>query len=498
MTQRADPLQASAVGSCDPRIVETHSALLLALGDRVFKVKKPVDLGFLDFSTVEARRAVCRREVELNRRMAPDVYLGVATLQGETGAADEPMVVMRRLPEDRALSALVSAGADVLDDLRRVARLVAAFHTTARRSPEIDAAGSVERIRRLWDSGLDTLEHFVGDGLDAATLARMRRLSGRYLDGRAPLFAERQAAGCIRDGHGDLLAADVFCLPDGPRVLDCIEFDDQLRYGDVLLDVAFLAMDLEDLGHRELAARFLHDYEEFSGHPRSRSLTDHYIAYRAQVRSKVNLLRWAQGDAHAVQAACRQAALCLHHLEAAAVRLVLVGGLPGTGKSTLSAALGDRYGWTVMRSDALRKELAGRAWAQVERVPFAEGPYSAGPTRRTYDRLLERAGTALERGESVVLDASWASGQQRAAARALAAAVSADVVELRCSASSAVAAARTAQRAAAGTDPSDADAEVARRMAQVFDAWPRATVIDTERPLVDVTTLAAAAIDARP
>ena len=322
-------------------------------------------------------------------------------------------------------------------------------------------------------------------------------MSGRYLDGRAALFAERQAAGCIRDGHGDLLAADVFCLPDGPRVLDCIEFDDQLRYGDVLLDVAFLAMDLEDLGHRDLAAQFLHDYEEFSGHPHPRSLTDHYIAYRAQVRSKVNLLRWAQGDADAVQAARRQAALCLRHLEAAAVRLVLVGGLPGTGKSTLSAALGDRYGWTVLRSDILRKELAGRAWTDVSRADFGEGLYGAEPTRWTYDRLLRRARTALERGESVVLDASWASGQQRAAARALAAAVGADVVELRCDAPSAVAAARTAQRAAAGTDPSDADAEVARRMAQTFDPWPQATDVDTDRPLADVPTLAAA-LDLRP
>ena len=127
MTQVADPPQSSAARSCDPRIVETHSALLLALGDQVFKVKKPVDLGFLDFSTLEARQAVCFREVEFNRRFAPDVYLGVATLHDETGAVCEHLVVMRRMPEDRALSALVRAGADVRDDLRRVARVIAAL-----------------------------------------------------------------------------------------------------------------------------------------------------------------------------------------------------------------------------------------------------------------------------------------------------------------------------------------------------------------------------------
>lgn len=497
MTQVEQLPVAAAAAACEPRVVETHSAVLLLLGPRVYKVKKPVDLGFLDFTTLEARRAVCSREVELNRRLSPDVYLGVHDLCDERGEVVEHLVVMRRMPDDRALSALVRRGADVRDDLRRVARLVAGFHATARRSPEIDEAGSADHLRTLWASGCSLLERFVGDAVDATTLDRVRRLHARYLDGRGALLAERRAAGCIRDGHGDLLAADVFCLPDGPRVLDCIEFDDALRHGDVLLDVAFLAMDLEDLGRPDLAARFLCDYDEFSGHPGSRSLTDHYVAYRALVRSKVACLRWAQGDDAAVHAARRLADLCLRHLEASAVRLVLVGGLPGTGKSTLAAALADRYGWTVLRSDALRKELAGRGWGERGHDAFGEGLYDAGSTGRTYRLLLERARTALERGESVVLDASWSDERWRAAARALAADTSSDVVELRCCAPAPVAAARTAERAAAGTDPSDADADVARRMAAAFDAWPTAAVVDTDRPPADVVALAAVTVTAR-
>ncbi len=476
-----------------PPVVETHSALLISVGQRVYKVKKPVDLGFLDVSTPEARRAVCAREVELNRRLAPDVYLGVSELRDETGAVCEHLVVMRRMPDDRALGALIRSGAGVRDDLRRLARLLTAFHATARRSPVIDEAGSPERLRALWQVGLDQLEDFVGDSLDGATLARMRRLSRRFRDGRGALLAERQAAGCIRDGHGDLLAADVFCLPDGPRVLDCIEFDDQLRYGDVLLDVAFLAMDLEDLGRPDLAAQFLHDYVEFSGHPHSRSLTEHYVAYRAQVRSKVSFLRWAQGDPDALHAARRLAALSLRHLEASAVRLLLVGGLPGTGTSTLSAALAERHGWTVLRSDVLRKELAGRRWDETTGACFGEGLYGAEPTERTYRLLLERAETALERGETVVLDASWSSERERAAARAVAAATTSDLVELRCNASLAVAAARTAARAATGQDPSDADADVTRRMAEVFDPWPRAVAVDTDCSPEDAVAVAEAA-----
>ena len=481
-----------------PRVVETHSALIFLVGDRAYKVKKPVSLGFLDFSTVERRRAVCHEEVRLNRRLAPDVYLGVHDVVDTDGVPYEHLVVMRRMPAERALSALLDAGADVRDDLRQLARLLTAFHATARRSPAIAAAGSVESVRHNWDTGLAALGEFVGPVLDAATYDGLVRLSARYLDGRGPLFALRQAEGRIRDGHGDLLSADVYCMDDGPRVLDCIEFDPLLRYGDVLLDVAFLAMDLMDRGHPELAESFLAQYEEFSGQYQPTSLTGHYLAYRAQVRCKVTCLRWAQGDESARPAAQRLAALALSQLADSAVRLVLVGGPPGVGTSTVAGGLADRHGWALARSDVVRKQLAGLRPEDRAAAPLDAGLYAPGSTDRTYAELLAHARTALGLGESVVLDASWSDPARRAAARAVADETCSELVELVCAAPPEVVAERTARRAVEGTDASDADPRTAALLAERFAPWPEAHVLDTTRPPEAVLDTATELVRVRP
>jgi aminoglycoside phosphotransferase family enzyme/predicted kinase len=472
------------------RVFETHSALLFAVGQRVYKVKKPVSLGFLDFSTLDKRREVCQREVLLNRRLAPDVYLGVYDLLDTSGEPYEHMVVMRRMPEDRSLAALVRQGADVHDDLRRLARLIAAFHATATTSPEIEAAGSASMVAALWRAGLDGLRPFVRKGLHESAIQRMEQLSDRYLRGRRRLFRSRQQQGRIRDGHGDLLADDIYCLDDGPRVLDCIEFDDHLRFGDVLLDVAFLAMDLEDLGRPDLAQHFLSYYEEFSGQSQPLSLAGHYIAYRALVRSKVSFLRWTQGDESAREHAQTLAALALRRLEASAVRLILIGGLPGTGKSTIAARLADEHGLTLLRSDVLRKQLAGHRPEDRLGAPFSEGLYSTESRAQTYDEMLRRAQIALELGESVVLDASWSSERFRSAARAVATATCSDLYEIECHASAAVAAARMRARRAAGTDASDADPAIAERLAARFDDWSSAAELNSEQPVEDAVAIA--------
>ena len=266
-------------------VQETHSAILFGVGDRVYKMKKPVDLGFLDFTTREAREAVCHRELALNRRLSPDVYLGVDDVVDETGLAYEHLLVMRRMPQDRALRTMVLSGQPVEPGLRQLARLLAAFHATSDTSEAVEAAGSLPSVRRNWHDGLDVLADFAGPVVDPGTYERMRLLADRYLAGRAPLFDQRRALGRLRDGHGDLLAADIYLLDDGPRVLDCIEFDDDLRFGDVLLDVAFLAMDLEDLGRPDLAAVFLRDYEEFSGQVQPVSLAAKRVRWRRRNRA---------------------------------------------------------------------------------------------------------------------------------------------------------------------------------------------------------------------
>jgi aminoglycoside phosphotransferase family enzyme/predicted kinase len=465
------------VGNAELR--ETHISLVVLFGDRVYKLKKPVRLDFVDLTTREARERICHREVELNRRTAPDVYLGVADVSEPGGGVCDHLVVMRRMPDDRRLSTLVRGGAAVDDDVRQVARVVASFHSRAETSAEIAEVGRVDATRAKWEATFQTVQPFVGTTLAAEIEERVRRLARRYLDGRTALFEHRVAEGKVIDGHGDLLADDIFCLDDGPRILDCVEFDDRLRYGDVLADVCFLAMDLERIGAAELGRRFLAWYRELSAETYPATLAHHYVAFRAHIRSMVACLRAAQGDETAAAEASHLLRIACDHLEEGRVALVLVGGLPGTGKSTLAAGLADRFDWSVLRSDEIRKDLAGVAHTERAAAGYREGFYGPETTAATYRELLERARRLLELGEPVVLDASWTDTRYREAAEAVARETCSELVELECSAPSDTANKRLRDRARAGTDASDATPDVAATMAAVADPWPNATVIDT-------------------
>lgn len=464
------------------QVAETHAAVVFLAGDRACKLKKPVDLGFLDFSTPEARAAACAREVELNREFAPDVYLGVAELRGPDGQACDHLVVMRRMPAARRLSTLVGSRAPLAVPLRQVARILAAQHAKAARSPQIDEQGSQDALHRRWADNIGQTRAIQArlaprEPLDPAVIEETERLALRFLAGRAPLFDARIRDGRIVDGHGDLLADDIFCLDDGPRILDCLDFDDRLRWLDGLDDAAFLAMDLEQLGAPALAEQFLANYADYSGDPAPASLRHHYVAYRAFVRVKIACLRVVQGDPAAGFEARHLAEVTLRHLRAGAVTLALVGGLPGAGKSALAGAVADRLGFTVLNSDRIRKELAGLPAEASARAPYGTGIYTAQWAERTYAELLHRAAVLLAHGESVLADASFISAPQRAAAAVAAAGASADLVQLRCAASRELAARRMSARTGA---VSDADQAIAAKMAAVAEPWPDATVIDTE------------------
>ncbi len=255
---------------CGPRvnIVETHVSVIALIGDRAYKLLKPVNLGFLDHRRREDRLAACRRETEVNRRFAPDVYLGVLDVMDADGFARDHLVEMRRMPASRSLAALLDApGAD--DLVREVARTVAGFHRASPTSPRISEAGSPESVLGLWEEGLDGLAALAPGVVPADEVVRARELATAYLAGRRPLLERRIAEGWVRDGHGDILCDDVFCLPDGPRVLDCLAFDDRLRHGDVLGDVAFLAMDMRARGRPLLARALIQEWSRSLGerHP---------------------------------------------------------------------------------------------------------------------------------------------------------------------------------------------------------------------------------------
>jgi aminoglycoside phosphotransferase family enzyme/predicted kinase len=462
--QEPTPL-ATPAGDLAPAMVrETHTAVIVLVGDRAYKTKKVVNLGFVDFRTRLARREACHREVVLNRRMAPDVYLGVADVLDPSGRLCDHVVVMRRMPDALRLTTLIQSGQDVRAPPRQLARVLAAFHAVARRGPEIAECAGPQALRARWKSNVDGLRVLRPATVPEPMVAELEHLALRWVDGRGPLLAARTAAGLARDGHGDLLADDVFCLPDGPRALDCLEFDDRLRWMDVLDDVACLAMDLERLGAVAAAQSLFEDYEEFSGAPQPDSLRHHYVAYRAVMRAKVAAIRAASAVGPLAQAAADEAgALCrlgLDHLRQARVRLLLVGGSPASGKTTLAGAIADAVGATLLSSDRIRKELHGLSPKQHYPARFAEGIYTADSTERTYRELAGRTQQLLGLGETVIVDASFTKNANRRPFRAVAASASADLLEVRCTAPDGLVKQRLSARLSTPDRVSEADITV--------------------------------------
>ena len=472
-------------------VAETHISWVLFTADRAFKILKPIRTDFLDYSSMELRARACHLEVALNSRLSPDVYLGVSPIL-ERGEVADHMIVMRRLPASRRLSAL--AGSDeLLDRVREVARVVARFHASLPPDPEGARVARAGWLTQLWTvENLDQMAEHPHDGPpvhDPTLLAEIRARALDYLEGRDALFEARIEEGHVVDGHGDLLADDIFCLPDGPRILDCLAFDDDLRRGDVLADLAFLAMDLEALpGGPGAAEELVRTYDELTAEQHPRSLLHFYIAQRALVRAKVRGLRSLQGDddhcREAAKEARRRLQQCAEHLRAATVRLVLVGGAPGTGKTTVATAVADALGATVLSSDELRKDLQGVARSDHRGSALDQGLYAPEVTERTYRELIRRAEHLLRLGEPVVLDASWTTRAHRELARQVADATRSQLGELRCELDPEVAAERVARRLDAphgttATSASDATPEIARTMAARAEPWTEALSLDT-------------------
>ena len=469
----------------DLKIVETHTSILFFVGDHVYKLKKAVDLGFLDHRSRVVRQETCRREVELNRRLAPDVYLGVIDLVDEQGSVVDHLVDMRRMPDERRLSLAIERSDDVEPALRSIAHAIAGLHERCGPDRRHDALASVAAVRQRWTDGFEQLRRLPTDRAVAESLVMMETLAGRFLDGRGPLFEQRIEHGWIRDGHGDLQADDIFVLDDGPRILDCIEFGEEYRWGDVLADAAFLAMDLERLGRGDLAHGFLRLHRELVADRWPATLADHYIAYRAHVRAKVGIVRAAQRSEAVGEAVGSYVDLAIDHLRAAQVRMVLVGGAPGTGKSTVAEQMGDRLGAVVLRTDEVRQRTS---------VGSTEDRYSPEAVTATYLETLLEARRLVGLGEHVILDATWGSGLHRGLARQAAVEASCELAELRCVLSSAEARARIERRRAQGTDASEVTVEVAAQLEARFEPWPEATDLSTEADPASVVDVAMAAL----
>jgi predicted kinase len=377
---------------------------------------------------------------------------------------------------------MVRDGEHVYEPLLAIAQTLAQFHATAVRGLAVDAQASAAAVAARWQANLAELDLFADTIVPAEPLREVRHLATQFIDGRSTLFTQRISDRRIVDGHADLLADDIFCLHGGPALLDCLEFDDQLRYVDGIDDAAFLAMDLEFLGRKDLGDDFLRQYQELAADSAPQALTDFYIAYRAVVRAKVDCVRHAQGHQDAIADARRHIGIALEHLRAATVRLVLVGGGPGTGKSTLASSLAERMRAQVVSTDDVRRQLELSGVITGDIGVLDGGLYAAANVAAVYDAVLSRARLALAGGRSVILDGTWHDPSQRRCARAVAAETDSPIIEFACTTSLAEAAARIENRA---STTSDATPDIAKAFAGGDGSWDGAVPIDTSRPITE-------------
>ncbi len=472
----------TTTGSVFADIRETHTGVVVLVGDKAYKAKKSIATDFLDFSTHDRRERACAREVELNARLAPTSYLGIAHLSDPGGGPAEPVIVMRRYPEWSRLATRVQRGEPVDADIAAVAMVLSRFHAETGRGRAVEAEAKVGAITERWHANLAELERFAGTALSGESLAYLQSLADQYIAGRAALFVQRITDRRIVDGHADLRADDIFCLADGPVLLDCLDFDDRLRFVDGIDDAAFLAMDLEFLGRKDLGDSFLDHYTRLSGDQAPRSLKDFYVAYRALVRAKVDCICFEQGRPAAVADAKRHLELAIRHLRAATVRLVLVGGGPGTGKTTLAHSLAEQIGAQVISTDDVRRELQRAGTITGAAGVLDAGLYTAENVAAVYDTVLRLAHIQLANGRSVILDGTWRDPRQRERAHDLAGETHSATLEIACTAPIEAATARIANRP---TGTSDATPDIAESLADRVDGWSDAHRINTSRPLAD-------------
>ena len=460
-------------------LCETHISWVFLAGELVYKVKKPVVLPFLDYGTIERRHQMCLEEVRLNRRLAPELYLGVVAIarsadcysltSEDHGGAIEFAVQMRRVQVERSLAALAAKDELELAHITAVARLLARFHAEA----PIVAPDGIDSLVATLEENLATLREAGAEVLDERRLSAAERFTRSFLAAKRDELDARSQGGLVRDCHGDLRAEHVIVPAHRPvYVYDCVEFNPELRQIDVAADISFLVMDLTRLGLERLAFQLVDAYRRAGGEPGDDVLLSFFASYRAWVRAKIACLRAlelaAEDPERSRQRTEAIGLLGLGHRFGWRARrpLVLpVCGVAGTGKTTLARELCELSGWPYLSSDVTRKRLAGLA--PTDRA--GEALYGHERTMRTYRELGRAAREELARRGGVIVDATFHRHDERAAFRGGLGDQHARILFVECRASRVTLLARAHERESMADRVSDADAAVIQRQLAEFE-----------------------------
>ncbi|MCC7423995.1 MAG: AAA family ATPase [Planctomycetaceae bacterium] len=457
-------------------LLETHISWVLLAGTDAYKIKKPVNFGFLDFSTLERRRRFCEEELRLNGRLAPELYLEVVPITGTseaprlggTGSAIEYAVRMRRFPQERLLSRVLQDGQLTTTDIDRLAAEVADFHARIATAPQDAPFGAPREVMKPVEENFRQLA--VAEDMDPALVAEIAQLEtwcrSEY-SRRTADFLARKEAGFVRECHGDMHLGNMVLRDDrSVLIFDGIEFSEPLRWIDVASEIAFVTMDLEDRGRPDFAHRFLNQYLELTGDYGLLSVLTFYQVYRAMVRAKVACLRLAQPGMNESERSRNLAEFRSYvKLGASLTRppqpfLLLVHGLSGSGKTTGTQPVLEELGAVRLRSDVERKRLSGLKSLDRSRSGLGTDLYSTEATSRTYERLLDRARSILCSGRCVIVDATFLRRSDRDEFRRLAVELRTPWLILDFEAPVDVLRQRIERRARAGGDASEATVAV--------------------------------------
>ena len=486
-------------------VLETHISTVLLAGAYAYKLKKPYNLGFLDFTTLAARRHFCEEELRLNRRLAPDLYLGVVPITGSVdapclggeGQAIEYAVKMRRFSQPALLSDVLARGKLQAGQLETLAQRIAAFHRALPAATPAQTYGAPDNIHAAARQNFAQIAPLLAVPEDQARCARLAQTTESLFATAAPVFSQRKRDGFVRECHGDLHLGNMVLIDDEIVPFDCIEFNADFRWIDVMSEIAFVVMDLASRGRPDLGFRFFNAYLEQTGDFAGLRVLRYYLMFRAVVRAKIAALLAAESETppatrtDAWQNYRHYMALAEQFSQAPPPLLVLIHGVSGSGKSTVARDLAAQLPAIHVRADVERKRLFGLAPLARSDSTLGTGIYSTEATQRTYARLAEIARDTLAAAYAVVLDATFLSARQRAPFQTLAG----DTRIVSCDAPVAILRARVAARHQAGTDAAEADLAVlgqqlATREALTAAETGRAIFIDTSQP-VDPRALAA-------